>query len=227
MSAQQQSAARELRIAVATLLSADTVSSPIDSIAGAVLSLSVGEGVKWTRRDIVNFGSTGANDELVASVTAVSGDDVTLSVTPGAFLSGDTIGGGMVEWIRPAAGAEALVYSIPLTGADPADNITDASAGPQCIIRVGAPLARRTALHRTLVDIRVRMQGRDLQWLEGCSSRAAALLTGALTALRAQLPAGWSLRWLGLPTVAPVANTSGIYEFELQQETRMAAAVAA
>jgi len=224
----QQDPGREVRIAIADRLTTDTLSSPIDSISGAVVTLSAGEGVKWSRRDVVNLGLVGGNPFHVASVVGVTGDDVTLSIAPGSASSpGDTMGGGFAEWVRPAAGDEQLIYSIPRQGIDPGRYLTSTGAGPACVVRVGPPLRRGTSMHRRLVDVAIRVQGRDTEWWEGCQSRVLARLTAAHAALAALLPAGWLLWELSAPAVAPVVNDSGLLETEIQLSATLAPAVAA
>jgi len=205
---------REVVMAVAALLTADTLTSTIDSIAGSVVTLAAGEGSNWALGDIVRF--DGENLYHVATITGVSGDDVTVSDAPSSAPgAGDTIGGGYQEWVRPAGGGESLIYYEPLIGDDPAKVYETLGANPPCQCRLRLALNRSTSQARERVDLELRFLGLDIQYIEGVVRRAKRLLDGQTASLSVAAHDTWQLSAARAVPVSPEVSTLGLVEYVL------------
>lgn len=204
---------REVGNAIATRLTSDSLASPIASIAGAVVTLSSG-GASWSKGMQLNM--NGDNLYHCATVTLVSGNDLTLDETPGSAPGvGDTVRGGWVQWVRPAVGVEELIYHEPLVGADPAKVFEDPDVPPYCQARLRFALAPRGSQHREPADFDLRFLGRDLEFIEGALDRAERLLNGQMAALLPAAHDTWELHVGSSRPVRSESNLIGLPEYVL------------
>lgn len=200
---------------IAALLVADTVTSPITSIAGAAITLNSSEGTKWAVGDIGHM--DGDNDEHVGTVTIVAGDVVTLDQAPASAPGvGDELKQGYVEWARAEAGSELAIYIAPIVGEDPRKALEDPAVGSRCICILELVDGMMAATHRSHVSMALRVTSRNIEYVEGLVRRAGRVLHGLASSLSVSAHDVWELtvsRELGVSLSKPAQTAPGLVEY--------------
>ena len=205
--------ARDARIAVYDKIAADTKTATVVSGAGnttATIQLTTGGAASWTAGEVVNVtgtGSTAANDGLVTTVTASSSVTDRLTVSPALAIApqaGDVVGAGWRQWARTPGSGELWAYLGPMYAEHPA--IATLRATPAnhvvgiIVLLADDPIAGD--LHS--VDIRVRVIGLNVEWVEGASLRLRSILHARPSGLT--LASGVCPTLLGGQTTFPIRD---------------------
>jgi hypothetical protein len=180
---------------IANWLTADTLASDIDSIAGSVVTLAAGQGVNWSVGDIVHL--TGNNLPRVATGDEIDDDDLTLDRPPATTTigAGAQVRAGFALWVRPASASEQLLYIEPYIGPDPLKVFEDPDGTSNCQARLRPlPSRGRISTYREQWSFELAVDGYDIEWCEGLLERASTRLRSRPTELTVPAHDGWNLQ---------------------------------
>ena len=218
---------RDAGNAIANRLTADTLASSIVSISGATVTLASGQGASWAKGDILHI--TGNNLPRVGTVTLVAGDALTLDGAPALNTTpgpGAQVRGGFANWVRPASGAEQLLYVEPLIGADPRRFLEDPDVTSNCQARLRPlPSRGRVSQRREEYSFEVSVEGRNSEWCEGLLARIAKLLRSRPTEISPAAHDAWNLS-VGAAFPTP-GTTSGLCRYTMPVTAVVALALVA